>query len=146
MESNSAPAIILVGIDGSTSSIEALRGAAKIAGPMNAHLKVIAAWEYPAMFYPVPDWSPEKDARNALSSTLVEAFGTEQPEGLESDVLRGPRGHGGFAGLLLGSVSTACAQHARCPVLIMHHADDSKITRSAPPSTAAAAQEAPAST
>jgi nucleotide-binding universal stress UspA family protein len=32
----------------------------------------------------------------------------------------GSRGHGGFVGLLLGSVSAACAESAHCPVLIMH--------------------------
>lgn len=37
----------------------------------------------------------------------------------------GSRGHGGFIGLLLGSVSAACAEHARCPVLIVHGNDES---------------------
>jgi nucleotide-binding universal stress UspA family protein len=32
----------------------------------------------------------------------------------------GSRGHGGFTGLLLGSVSQQCTMHGPCPVVVVH--------------------------
>lgn len=132
---------ILVGVDGSDSSIEALRRAATIATALDAPIEAITTWEYPALlesYYPSEDWSPEEDAKQVLSDAVEQAFDGAPPPRLSTRILHGPpartlieasegafmlvlgsRGHGGFAGLLLGSVSTACAHHSHCPVLIM---------------------------
>jgi nucleotide-binding universal stress UspA family protein len=40
-------------------------------------------------------------------------------------LVAGSHGRGAFTGMLLGSVSQLCAQHARCPVLVYRHPPDS---------------------
>jgi nucleotide-binding universal stress UspA family protein len=131
---------IVVGVDGSEQSRLALARAVELAGQMGASLEPVSVWQYP----PVPqtsmlsDWSPERDAVELLQQCLEEQFGGEVPEWVRPHVSAGPpartliessrgadllvvgsRGHGGFVGLLLGSVSSACAEYAYCPVLIM---------------------------
>jgi nucleotide-binding universal stress UspA family protein len=52
-------------------------------------------------------------AEGPTARVLIDAVG-------EDDLLVvGSRGHGGFSGLLLGSVSQQCAHHAPCPVVIV---------------------------
>ncbi|MFJ4691818.1 universal stress protein [Streptomyces sp. NPDC088766] len=85
------------------------------------------------------DWDPATEAGTMLSGCCDEVFGDAPPKDLRTTVrpgaatavlltesvgarmlVLGSRGHGGFTGLLLGSVSAACAEHALCPALIIH--------------------------
>jgi nucleotide-binding universal stress UspA family protein len=136
---------VVVGIDGSANSITALEWAAKHAHATRALVEAVYVWHYPfAAIAPAPIGSGapppelmEAAAEEALRGFLVLAVlppGTriEQivREGSAAKVLLdradeaqllvvGARGHGGFRGLLSGSVATAVAAHAPCPVVVV---------------------------
>lgn len=137
---------IVVGVDGSAYSIQALRWAAQLAPLLDCDIEAVFAWFDPRQAGWSPGWGylsadldPEGDAKKALAAAVDEAYGTNHPDrmqlvtekGSATKVLLdrsatarmlvvGSRGHGGFAGLLLGSVSAKCAEHAKCSVLVVH--------------------------
>jgi nucleotide-binding universal stress UspA family protein len=140
-ETTSKPRIV-VGVDGSPGSKSAVRWAARMASMTGARIDVIAAWEYSALFglNLLPDFEfPAGDIERSLDETVDEVLGADRPADLRIKALQGPaaetlvaagkgalmivvgsRGHGGFSGLLLGSVSARVAEHADCPVLVVH--------------------------
>lgn len=139
---NEAAASIVVGVDGSEGSVEALRWAARMAPVLGARIRAVGAWEYPpeyAGYVPIGSDNFDEITRKRAEAAVREAFGDDLPEGLTTSVVFGHpsrvlveesedaamlvvgrRGHGGFRGLLLGSVSAACVSHAHCPVLVIH--------------------------
>src|SRR5579864_4696226 len=70
---------IVVGVDGSDASLEALRWAAQEAELTGATLEVVTAWEYPTAFGwapPIPaDWNPEDEARRELADAVERTLG-----------------------------------------------------------------------
>ena len=143
--------MILVGIDGSESSRDALAWALAEARVRDVPVRVLAAWHYAPVAYAWPAIVPPVDpglagslrqhAIDAVTTTVdalrEEARGVEVShdvvEGSPGNVLVeaageaellvvGSRGHGAVTGLLLGSVSQHCAQHAPCPVVIVRKA------------------------
>lgn len=147
---NHAPKIV-VGVDGSDASVEALRQAQRLAGPPGAEIEASGCWEYPQMYdgYVMAGIEGfEEQAGEILQEAVISAFGPHTPENVRTRLVHGParqtlidasrdadllvvdrRGHGGFSGLLLGSVSSACVTNAHCPVLVVHApARDGKST------------------
>ncbi len=136
---------IVVGVDGSPGSRKALSWAAVEAADHGADLVVLNVWEH-TLLPPagsvsvseryVPD--PSQATAEALLQIIKEELGPEPPvlvqprvkqgrpakvlieDSADADLLVvGPRGHGGFAGLVLGSVSQHVAAYAKCPVTVV---------------------------
>jgi nucleotide-binding universal stress UspA family protein len=140
---------VIVGIDGSDESIEALRFAAGEAKLRQVPLRLVHAFEVPitgtwtaqVAFDPAPF---EESARQLLDGAIL-AVG-EDLEGVavvervvesgpsasvimqhaykDDLVVVGSRGRGGFKGLLLGSVSQQVVLHAPCPVVVVRGRSD----------------------
>lgn len=139
---------IAVGVDGSENAKTALRWAIGQARLTGAALEAVTAWQDPALSGFSYGWSPmlfDGDSiatltEKTLDETVAEVTGhddgppvpinTRVVQGHPAQVLLsaasgahllvlGSRGHGTFAGILLGSVSQHCVQHAPCPVVIV---------------------------
>ncbi len=141
---------IVVGIDGSKTSREALSWAVAEARVHGAKVTAVHVYELVsttlmlegvvAPVVPGPELrdEAEKRAQRIIDETVslpdrsvVVAQAVEGPvartllqmaEGADLVVV-GSRGLGGFRGLLLGSVSQKLVQHAPCPVVVIPHAD-----------------------
>lgn len=137
--------VIVVGVDGSEHSLAALRWAAEEARLRGCTLRVVAAFTTPLMTTGYEMMAPDPtDLHNATDSLLDAVVASVRAEGLlehlevEAEVLDGhaaerlivcseaadllvvgSRGHGGFVGVLLGSVTTYCVNHAKCPVVVV---------------------------
>ena len=141
--------MIIVGVDTSAGAMKALRFALEEARLRNTPLRVVHSWRYGYIggsglqAYPALVGAGLNEAREAaeadldamLKHVVREAVSEVQierrvVEGAPASVLVeesrssellvvGSRGLGGFSGLLLGSVSQQCAQHAACPVVIV---------------------------
>jgi nucleotide-binding universal stress UspA family protein len=138
---------VVVGVDGSRASHVALRRAGEEAAAHRLDLHVVRAWTITNAPHPkgwsggyVPSYPEfESAVRDQLAKEVSEVLGAQPPypvhlhpvlgqaakkliEVSESAamVVVGPRGHGGFSGLVLGSTSEQVLRHAKCPVLVVH--------------------------
>ncbi len=133
---------IVVGVDGSDASVSALRHAQALAVPLSAKVVALGCWDSPQVYdgyvaVGIDDFDVR--AGEILAEAVAKAFGPDAPYNIEGRLIQGHprhilieesksadmlvvgrRGHGGFGGLLLGSVSSACVAHAHCPVLVVH--------------------------
>jgi nucleotide-binding universal stress UspA family protein len=131
---------IVVGVDGSPASLGALEWAVRQAALTGAVVEAVTAWQVPAIYggYPVDAGTDWRANAHAIQDTAVkEALGDDATalvrrvaEGHSVRVLLdaaagaellvvGSRGHGGFTGMLLGSVSEHVVAHAACAVVVI---------------------------
>ncbi len=131
---------IIVGVDGSGASKQALGWAASQARISSATLVAVNSW---GPIYPV-GIDPEEKARKALEKILDQVLGADMAEQVRlvlsadapghllvhesvgADLLvvgSHGHGHGAFTGALLGSVSEYCVHHAKCPVAVIRTPD-----------------------
>ena len=139
-ESSESRGRIIVGVDGSPASRSALEWAVGQGALTGAVVEAVTAWHFPATYggYPIvaeTDW--QSNAQTIQDIAVKEALGDEATSlarrvaqghpvtvlldaAVGADLLVvGSRGHGGFAGLLLGSVSEHVVAHAPCAVVVI---------------------------
>lgn len=142
--------LVVVGVDGSSQSVAALRWAARYAEATGAVVRAVLAWHYPTAaglppvgLAPAPVRSEiEARLRSVLEDAVAQAFPGDASDGVEkklssghaaqilidesreADLLVvGKSGHGAFTGMLAGSVSIHCVTGAHCTVTVVQSAE-----------------------
>ena len=133
---------IVVGVDGSPSSREALRWAVRQAALTGSVVDAVIAWHDPASYagyaWLIADTSYAEPAAKTLSEVVESTITVGGDVTVRQHVVEGgaacvlldaahgadllvvgSRRHGRFAGMPLGSVSQHCVQHSPCPVVII---------------------------
>jgi nucleotide-binding universal stress UspA family protein len=137
---------VVVGVDGSASGNHALGEAFQEAQARDTSLVAVRVYS-PRRLAPGPVVPEDKAERRAIEHDLLaqdlapwkEKYPDVDTEAMVIDghaaevligvsataqlVVVGTRGHGGFVGLLLGSVGQQVIHHAECPVLIVRSQD-----------------------
>jgi nucleotide-binding universal stress UspA family protein len=139
---------IVVGVDGSSWSREALRWAVRQAALTGSVVDAVIACHdrasYAGYAWLIADTFDAdlaaKTLSEAVDSTIAaDSTVTVRQRAMEGHAARvlldaahgagllvmGSRGRGGFSGMLLGSVSQHCVQHSPCPVVIVRGHPDS---------------------
>ena len=138
---------ILVAVDGSQRSSDALTVAIDLAQKYRASICLLHAFPHVSDLLGTPQYEHLLEARSLIGQSLLESVRTRVGDlvPVETQLIEGPaaqailrvaeedgvdlivlgsRGHGKLAGLVLGSVSNAVAQQAACPVMIVHGLPD----------------------
>jgi nucleotide-binding universal stress UspA family protein len=143
----SPSAVIVVGVDGSETSRDAVRWALSQASLTGAELRAVSSWRWPNYLTRLPpgaDLAAETgrvldevvagvlaEYPQAAAAVVVTKHVIEGPPGpallTQSDgatlLVVGARGRAAFPGMLLGSVAEYCVREASCPVVVVRAAD-----------------------
>ncbi|GAA0448411.1 universal stress protein [Streptomyces olivaceiscleroticus] len=134
---------VVVGVDGSSASLDAVDWAADAAARYGIPLRIVYASRWERYEGRLPDWSTERSSERVMEETIVGVaaerasrrvpglevttyLAPDEPveallaEGLRAKtVVVGHRGRGRLTSLLLGSVGLGVAARAHCPVIVV---------------------------
>jgi nucleotide-binding universal stress UspA family protein len=139
-----AQQVVVVGVDGSDESVAALSWAGHYAAATGAALQALHIWHYPTSAGLPPGVTPESvtdevkaNQRKELDESIAKAhldpaahveariaYGHPAQVLIDESqnaslIVLGYKGHGGFTGMLTGSVSLQVVHHAGCPVVVV---------------------------
>ena len=139
--------VIVVGVDGSDTSRDALRWALSQAALTGSELRAVSSWRWPNYITRIPPGVDLAEETSQVLDEVVDGVLAENPQAAGSvtvtkHVLEGPpgpalltqaagatllvvgaRGRAAFPGMLLGSVAEYCVREGTCPVVVVRAPD-----------------------